>query len=179
MKLTLVLMLTCVMAAEKPEPHIKAAAAAVRDGQSAAKVQDWPRGEKLLLRAIDIEPTFTEAYRSLIELYLTSERPLEAGAILTRLVQIEPRSVDDRLRLGNLLLDQRQWARALAQFSIALKIDPHSADGLFGFARSADGHGMTDRALESADLGTKEFPGDPRFSMLAAAIRARASRPAP
>jgi tetratricopeptide (TPR) repeat protein len=179
MKLALVLMLTSIMAAGRPEPHIKAAAAALRDGQAAAKEQDWSRGEKLLLRAIDIEPTFTEAYRSLIDLYLTSGRPLEAGAILTRLIQIEPRSVEDRLRLGKLLLDQRQWARALAQFSIALKIDPHSADGLFGFARSADGNGMTDRALESADRGTKEFPGDPRFSMLAAAIRARTSRLVP
>jgi hypothetical protein len=77
-----------------------------------------------------------------------------------------------------LLIDQRQWARALAQFSMVLKIDPHSADGLFGFAQSADGHGMQDRALDTADLGTKEFPGDARFSMLAAEIRARASRTA-
>jgi tetratricopeptide (TPR) repeat protein len=167
------------MAFQKPEPHIKAAAVALRDGQAAAKEQDWPRGENLFLRAIDIEPTFAEAYRSLIDMYLTSGRPLEAGATLTRLLQIEPRSVEDRLRLGKLLLDQRQWARALAQFSIVLKMDPHSADGLFGFAQSADGHGMTDRALESADRGTKEFPGDSRFSVLAAAIRARGSRSVP
>jgi tetratricopeptide (TPR) repeat protein len=167
------------MAFDKPEPHIKAAAVALRDGQAAAKEQDWPRGENLLLRAIDIEPTFTEAYRSLIDLYLNSGRPLEAGAILTRLLQIEPQSVADRLRLGKLLLDQRQWARALAQFSTVLRIDPHSADGLFGFAQSADACGMTDRALESADRGTKDFPGDSRFPVLATTIRARRSRPVP
>jgi tetratricopeptide (TPR) repeat protein len=178
MKLALVLLLTGVTAAETP-PHIRAAADARRDGQAAAKEHDWPRGEKLFLRAIDIEPTFTEAYRSLIDLYLASGRPLDAGAILTRLVQIEPRSVEDRLLLGRVLLDVRQWARALAQFSLALKLDPHSAEGLFGLALAADGNGMTDRALESADRGTKNFPGDSRFPALAAAIRARASPSVP
>jgi tetratricopeptide (TPR) repeat protein len=130
------------------------------------------------LQAIDIEPTYTQAYTSLVDLYLATERPVEAGAILTRLLQIEPNSSRDRIRLGKLLLDQRQWARALAQFSLARRIDPRSADGLLGFAQAADHNGISDRALEAAQRGAREFPNDPRFAALAAEIRARGPQPA-
>src|SRR5260370_24925533 len=108
---------------------------------------------------------------------MASDRPVEAGAILTRLLQIEPNSSRDRIRLGNLLLDQRQWARALAQFALALRIDPRSADGLLGFAKAAGRKGMTDRALEAVERGLKAFPKDMRFSALAAEIGAREPQP--
>jgi tetratricopeptide (TPR) repeat protein len=176
--LFLALLLAIPAAGEKPEPHIQAAAAAYRDGQTASTERNWQRAEKLFLQAIDIEPTYTQVYSSLIDLYMSTERQVEAGAILSRLLQIEPNSLRDRIRLGNLLLDQRQWSRALAQFSLARRIDPGSADGLLGFARAADHNGMPDRALEAAERGAKEFPKDPRFAALAAEIRARGPQPA-
>ena len=109
MTLILALLLVTPPPGEKATPHIQAAAARYRDAQAAATERDWPRAEKLLLTAIDIEPTFIEAYTSLVDLYVTADRPVEAGAILTRQLQIEPNSSRDRIRLGNLLLNQRQW----------------------------------------------------------------------
>jgi len=175
--LILALLLATPPADEMASPHIKAAASAYRDAQAAGTERDLLRAEKLLLTAIDIEPTFIEAYTSLVDLYMTADRPVEAAAILTRLLQIEPNSSRDRIRLGNLLLNQRQWTRALAQFSLALRIDPRSADSLLGFAKAAGRNGMTDRSREAVEQGLKAFPKDPRFSALAAEIGAGEPKP--
>ena len=131
------------------------------------KATDWTRAERSFLLALDIEPTYTEAYRSLIGLYAQTKRPLETGAMLTRLLPIDPTSVDDRLRLGWLLLEAQQWSRALAQFSMVIKLRPANADGLYGFAYSALKNGMPERAAAALKRGMTLFPADTRFATLA------------
>jgi tetratricopeptide (TPR) repeat protein len=170
LKIVLSLILALSLAAETSETHIKAAVTAFRNGQ-AARSQEGPQAEKSFLRAIDIEPTYAEAYHALADLYLDTGRTVEAGAILTRYLQIDPRSLADRLRLAKLLLDQRQSVRAAAQFVLALKIAPQSADALYGFAIAADRNSWSDRALAAARRGVKEFPGDARFSELVIRIQ--------
>ncbi len=159
------------LAAENQEPHIKAAITAFHDGQAAARNKDGQQAGKSFLRAIDIEPTYAEAYHALADLYLDTGLTVEAGAVLTRYLQIEPGSLTDRLRLGKLLLDQQQPARAAAQFFLALKIDSRSADALYGFGIAADRNGWSDRALAAASRGVKEFPRDARFPELVARIQ--------
>lgn len=168
-------LLACIIASAAPKtaPHIKNALAAYQKAQAAIQTHDWPTAEKECLRAIDIEPTFSEAYRLIIDLYLSTSRPAEAGLMLTRLLQFEPDSVSDRIRLGRLLLDQQQWARALAQFSLAMKKKPGDPEALYGFAYAADRNGMPEHALEAAARGAKDYPGDSRFGQLAGQIRAR------
>ncbi len=179
MRTLLAFLATLSLAAQSREPHIRAAADAFRAGQASAKARDWQTAQTSFLRAIDVEPTYADAYHALIDTYIEAGKPLDGAAILTRYLQIDPASLKDRIRLGSLLLEQQQTARALAQFSLALKIDPRSADALFGFAQAADRNGMTEQALESADRGAREFPKDARFPVLAAELRRRAQQKVP
>jgi tetratricopeptide (TPR) repeat protein len=161
---------TCIAAGQAPV-HIRAAGTAFKRAEAARAAHDWSTAEKQYLIAIDIEPTMMEAYRSLAELYIANNRPMDAGSILTRILQIEPSSSNDRLALGKILLDAGQPARALAQFGAALQIS-NDSDALYGFAQSARANGMNDRAMEAAATGIQEFPKDVRFKKLFDELRA-------
>jgi predicted Zn-dependent protease len=123
------------------------------------------------LRAIDIEPTYVEAFRGLIEVYRAAGRSTECAQMLTRLLQIEPNSAADRVALAALLMERREWMRALAQYTAAVRIDPRNADALYGFARAAEESGMADRAADAAALGRTRFPDDKRFARLVETLR--------
>ena len=161
--------------APKVEPHIKAAVEAFRAGHAAVGAQDWQRAEKSYLRAIDIEPTFVEAYRALEELYSRTSRPMDLGAVLARLLQIEPDALPERLRLARLLIENNEWNRALAQLSLAMKIDPHDAETLYWFGFAAIRADMADRASEVLARGAAEFPEDRRFGELLRQIKPAAA----
>lgn len=150
----------------KTESHIQAAGQALREGNEAMRAQDWQRAEQSYLRAIDIEPTFLEAYRALEELYSRTSRPMDLGAVLTRLLQIEPDSLPERLRLAQLLINSSEWNRALAQLSLALRMAPHNADCLYWFGYAAMHTDMKDRAADALARGAAEFPADRRFAEL-------------
>lgn len=146
--------------------HIHSAENAFRIGIRAAETGDTRKAEKSFLQAIDIEPTFVDAYRRLIDLYRQRGQSTEAGAMLTRLLQIEPNSAPDRIRLGQLLLERGEWSRALAQFSAAQRTAPESSDALYGFACAAEKYGMLARARDAAERGAARFKNDPRFAQL-------------
>ncbi len=171
MTLLIVLYVALFSAAEQPAPHVKAAEAAYKKGEASRSLLNWSSAEASYLRAIDIEPTYIEAYRGLIAVYRATSRTAECAQILTRLLQIQPDSVGDRLVLGGILMDGREWMRALAQFTEAVRLDPQNADALYWFARAAEESGMTDRAREAAELGRKRFPQDKRFRPLVEASR--------
>jgi tetratricopeptide (TPR) repeat protein len=170
MKLLLSWCIASCMAVGQPPVHIKAAEAAFKRAEAARATRDWSLAEKQYLVAIDIEPTMMEAYRGLVELYTANNRAMDAGAILTRILQIEPNSLKDRLSLGKILLDAGQPARALAQFGAAMQIS-NDSDVLYGFAQSAKANGMNDRAMEVAARGAQEFPKDLRFKKLLDELR--------
>ncbi len=175
MNFLLTLCVASALAAGPPPVHIKAAEASLRRAKVGRSTRDWISAEKNYLLAIDIEPTFMEAYRGLLELYIAADRPTEAGATLTRILQIEPTSMKDRLLLGNLLLNAGQPMRALAQFGAAMQISNNS-DALYGFAQSAEASGMRDRAMEAAVRGVEEFPKEMRFKKIREQLRAAPGR---
>lgn len=146
--------------------HIKSAKQAFESGTRAMAGGNWAVAEKAFLKAIDIEPTYIHAYRSLVDVYAWTNRQTEAGAMLTRLLQIEPNSVEDRIRLGRLLIEGQEWSRALAQFSIARKLAPWNADALYGFALAASKSGMIAAAVDVLREGSSRFREDKRFSLL-------------
>ncbi len=146
--------------------HIAAAEQAYHAGEAAAKSGDLATAEIDLNKAIGIEPTYMEAYDALARALLGAGRREEAGRILTRLLQIDPHSTPHRLMLGDLLLLLQQPPRALAQFSLVLKVDPANADALFGFATAARAQGLEDKAVAAMARGRVEHPSDPRFKNL-------------
>jgi len=161
------LILLCFLGAVSPgqteTSHIKAAQAAYDAGRRAQHDKQFPRASDLFRKAIEIEPTFVHAHEELISTYLESGRRLDAAAAITGLLEIRPELVPYRVLLGQILLEQKQAARALAQFSEILRKEPFNADGLLGFAAAAKQMEMQDRATEAIERGRKRYPHDERF----------------
>jgi tetratricopeptide (TPR) repeat protein len=152
-----------LLAAEVEGPHIKAALDAYEAGEAARRNKQLQRASECFREAVEIEPTFLEAYESWIALYLDSGLRLEAAATMTRFLEIRPNAVRYRVLLGQVLLEQKETKRALAQYSLALKTDPYNPDGLLGFAAAAVRMGMRDRAMQALEIGRKRYPFDDRF----------------
>lgn len=151
-------------------PHIQAAEAAYEAGKHAQLEKQWQPAAESFQKAIDIEPTFFEARESLITVYLESGRRLDAAAAITQFLEIEPGAQKYRLLLGQILLEQKQPERALAQFSLVLKREPYNADGLLGFAAAARQIGMKDRAQAAMERGRQHYPRDDRFRISPAGV---------
>jgi tetratricopeptide (TPR) repeat protein len=149
--------------ADSDPPHIKAAVSAFQAGVAAQRDHSSSKAIDLFLNAIEIEPTFLDPRFALIEEYQTEGKRVEAASAITQLLEIEPSASHYRLMLAQMLLEEKQPDRALAQFSYFLKSDPFNADGLLGLAASARQLGMENRAAEAIQLGKKHHPGDERF----------------
>jgi tetratricopeptide (TPR) repeat protein len=161
------LILLCFSAAISPgqteTSHIKAAQAAYDAGRTAQHDKQFQRASDLFRKAIEIEPTFVHAHEALISTCLESGRRLDAAAAITQFLEIRPDLIQYRVSLGQILLEQKQAARALAQFSEILRKEPFNADGLLGFAAAATQMEMQDRATEAIERGRKRYPHDERF----------------
>jgi tetratricopeptide (TPR) repeat protein len=166
MRCFVLLVAAMVLQAEVNQPHIRAAADAFREGQAAQATKQFEVAATFFQKAIDIEPTFMEARKDLIAVNLDAGRRLEAAKAITQFLEIEPEDTRDRVLLGQILLEQQQTERALAQFSAVLNLQPDNADALLGFAAAASKMGMQDRAREALERGRKHYPSDPRFSSL-------------
>ena len=163
MRFVLLLVTAALVCAAADEPHIRAALAALESGKAA--LRDKPlQAAEFFRRAIEIEPTFREAYEMLIQTYLDSDNALSAAESITRFLEIWPDDARYRVVLGRILLESRQPERALAQFSIALNGDPANAEILLGFAEAAKRVGMEDRARDALERGRKLYPSDKRFN---------------
>ncbi len=161
--LALLLIAATLHQGETAVPHIKAAFAAYEAGKTAQRDKQFERASQAFLQAIDIEPTFLDAREALITVYLDSGHRLEAAASITEYLQIQAGAVHYRVLLGQILLEQKQTEKALAQFSLALKTDPYNIDGLLGLAFAAQQLGMENRAAEALERGRKHYPLDKRF----------------
>jgi tetratricopeptide (TPR) repeat protein len=146
--------------------HIHAARAAFDAGKAELLAKHFEAAVQHCRKAIEIEPTFLEAHQCLIGAYTQANDRLDAAAAITRFLEIEPESREYRLVLAQILLDEKEYARALAQFSLLLKRDPFDADALFGFSSAARHSGMEDRAAQALELGRRRHPGDERFRLI-------------
>ena len=143
--------------------HIKTAVDAYHAGEAAARAKQFPEAASRFKKAIVIEPTYRDAFDGLISTYLAAGRRPDAAAAMTQLLEIEPNITRYRLLLGQILLEQSQAERALAQFSFVLKLEPSNADALLGFATAARKMGMADRAADAIERGRLQYPSDSRF----------------
>jgi tetratricopeptide (TPR) repeat protein len=132
------------------EDHVRTAFEFYQKAVEASKTGDLKTAEAAFLRAIAIEPTYMEAYRQLAGIYVDTKRPEQAGFILTRLLQMEPDWIPERLQLAQLLAEAGEWPRALGQYNIALRLAPDNSAAACGFAEAAWKNGMKDRALAVA-----------------------------
>jgi tetratricopeptide (TPR) repeat protein len=159
----IVIAVPALLLAQSGSLHIRSAVDAYHAGETAAQAKQFSEAIDRFKKAIEIEPTFRDAFDGLISAYLSAGRRSDAAAAMTQLLEIEPNITRYRLQLGQILLEQNQAERALAQFSFALKIEPLNADALLGFAAAARKAGMADRAADAIQRGRLHYPGDSRF----------------
>ncbi len=159
----LALMIGGFLRAQADPPHIKAAVAAFQAGVTAQGNHLSEKAIGLFLSAIEIEPTFLDPRYALVEAYQSAGKRVEEATAITQLLEIEPSASRYRFLLAQMLLDEKQPERALAQFSFFLKDDPYNADALLGFAAAARQAGMEKRASDAIELGKKHHPQDERF----------------
>jgi len=145
------------------EVHIRAATLACETAQGALQAKDYQAAAEHFRQAIEIEPTYLAARQGLIKTYLASGQESKAASEMTQLLEIEPDASAYRLQLGQILLREKQFDRALAQFSLARKTDRRNAEALLGFATAAEQAGMHDRATAALAEGRTLFPSDERF----------------
>ncbi len=131
------------------EPHIQSALAAYHSGQAAIHAKHFTEAIQNFQKAIQIEPTYQDAYESLITAHLAAGHRAEAAAIMTQLLEINPALTRYRLQLAQILMEENQPQRALAQYSLVLKADPQNATALKGLAAAADRLGMHSQAAEA------------------------------
>jgi tetratricopeptide (TPR) repeat protein len=144
-------------------PHIRAAQESFLEGNAALADNHPDTAIRRFEKAVEIEPTFLEARESLIRTYRTLGKTLQEAAAITEYLEIKPEAKDYRIRLGQILLAQKQPQKALAQYSFVLRREPDNADALFGFASAAAAAGMQDRAAQALDRARQKYPSDPRF----------------
>jgi tetratricopeptide (TPR) repeat protein len=152
-----------LLAATLVAPHIQTAAAEYRLGAAALKQESYSPAIEHFRKAIDIEPTYIDAYDGLITAYERAKNPTEMARTITQLLQIQPNSLSYRLKLAAYLESAGDAQRALAQYSLALQIDTKNADALAGFVEAAQKAGMHDRAANAKARGHRLFPTDKRF----------------
>jgi len=81
-----------------------------------------------LHRAIEIRPSYTNAYTQLVMIALSHQDFAEAERLVMETIRIEPRNPALRKNLGALLDMQGRAGEAAAQFAEALKLDPNYGD---------------------------------------------------
>jgi tetratricopeptide (TPR) repeat protein len=152
-----------LLLAQSTPLHIKSAVDAYHTAEAAARAKQFPEAINQFKKAIEIEPTFRDAFDGLISTCLAAGKQSDAAAAMTQLLEIEPNITRYRLLLGQILLEQNQAERALAQFSFVLKLEPSNADALLSFATAAQKMGMKDRAADAIQRGRLQYPSDSRF----------------
>ena len=145
---------------------------AFQAGVAAQRDHSSEKAIGLFLNAIEIEPTFLDPRYALIDAYQNEGKRVEAASAITQLLEIEPSASHYRLILAQMLLEEKQPDRALAQFSYFFKSDPYNADGLFGLALRSPATGYGRPRTEAIELGRKHHPQDERFKN---AVRAASS----
>jgi TolB-like protein/Tfp pilus assembly protein PilF len=118
--------------------------------------------------AIERDPTFSSAYVGLAQAYSELGTPfIGAPAEITRpkvmdalrkALELDPNLAEAHVLLGNVLLVQRQWAEAEAEYRRALELSPNDAEAHSGLASWFLCNGRTDEALAWVRRGRELDP---------------------
>ena len=127
-------------------------------GRLLVDLRKFEEAERHLAQAIQLEPTDTTARLEMARLWELTGREKEAWQFYAEWVEREPSNVAVRRRLGALLLANRQYADAAAEFEAAAKTAPSPEDD-WNLARAYAG---AERAEHAIPLLQKLAAADPR-----------------
>jgi tetratricopeptide (TPR) repeat protein len=104
-------------------------------GFSAELRRDYDTALAHYRKAVELEPDAVVVHNQIIEILLRHKRDLPAAAAhLERAIRLNPKNFDLRVRLGDVLRDDRQYEKAIQAYRKAIELDPQ---GLLAYARLA------------------------------------------
>lgn len=130
-------------------------------------------GQKLLLQAIEMDPTFARAYVKYAHgnswrITYESDVPAliqEAIKYARKGVELDPMDADAHSSLGYTLTLSGDLAQGEAQFNEALRINPNAFDLLAAYSCMAHNYGKPERGAESTDRAIALNPNYPNWSI--------------
>ena len=125
-----------------------------------ARRHDFDAAEVAYLLAIELDPASPSLHRSLADVIDANGRSKEAIEILQLLASQTPGDVGLHARLGHLLTQEGDFARAEAAYRRALEIEPDSGELRRRLADVLDANGRSKEAIEILQLLAAQAPRD-------------------
>lgn len=133
--------------------------AAVALAHLRAEARDFPEAERLLRRALEVQPRHALATYALSTILALQGNPREAIELLQRAAADGSHDADLHNNLGHLLLEAGDVARARAALERALELDPRHALAHFNLGRLLERTGERAASAEHFRLARELQPG--------------------
>lgn len=141
----------------------------------AATVHSWQgdflEAERLLLRAIALEPSHVDSCRALATLYQNARMPAEERAVRTRLVELEPFRFTHYLNLAKVCAQLGEHPAAEAALKRAMSVNPAAVDAYAALAQFYLQAGRAPEARWYAQEAVRREPSEEGYQFLAATCR--------
>ena len=137
---------------------------------------DWPAAETAYRSAIDLDPTYSLAYRSLGILLGQTGRHSEAQTATRRARALDPFLTAHHALSAQVALSGRDYPAALQFARQAIAIDPEPEHGHFQAAQAAEQLGEFQLALNELRLAVRFSAGSSRTIALRGYVLARMGR---
>jgi TolB-like protein/DNA-binding winged helix-turn-helix (wHTH) protein len=137
---------------------------------------DWPGAEVALRRAIELDPGYHPAYRSLGHLLSQGGRHGEGTAVMRRARELDPLFAMSHALSSQVAFQARDYRAALDHARQAIVIDPEFWVGHVVLAQAHEQLGETDLALKALAEGTRFSGGNSKALSFRGHILARLGR---
>jgi tetratricopeptide (TPR) repeat protein len=141
----------------------------------AATVHSWQgdflEAERLLLRAIALEPMHADSCRALATLYQNAQMLAEERVVRTRLVEIEPFRFSSYLNLAGVCAQLGEHAAAEAALKQAMAVNPAAVDAYAALAQFHLQAGRASQARWFAQEAVRREPSEEGYRFLASTCR--------
>ncbi len=114
---------------------------------------DWPRVERGLLRALELNPGYATARRWYAQFLSQMARPDEALAEAQRALELDPLSLIIHTAVGDVLFYARRYEESVEYYRRSIEMDPSFSPGHTDLARSLEMLGEHDEAIREFLMG--------------------------
>lgn len=128
---------------------------------------DLAEAEKLLLRALAIEPARADFLRALSAIYRNQGRDADTEVVLQRLVELDPQDLGERINLARMSARLGKFSTAEAIFKKVIDAAPNAAAAYEGLARLYLEHGKLGEARWHAEEAARWAPTSASYRLLA------------
>ena len=110
------------------------------------------------LRALEINPNFTQVHINLISLYARANQPNKAEKHYREVVAINPKLAESHYNYGVLLSSQEKFTEAAKMFLFSAELNPYHAESHQNYAMIIEREGKLDEAEKHFRLAIENKP---------------------